>query len=216
MTLMAKAVWAVGLGVVLMAAALVSGISAPEAREPQRQAAQGPQTVAAAAPAFSLSPRVLAALVGIGVLAVAGTVGSNMLSQETIRREGRDVHIALAPVDPRSLMQGDYMTLRFAMPSVPVFRADGRGPVYAVATLDETGLARIGRFAATLEQPRAGEVIIELTQRNGVWVVATDAFFFKEGDGARYAGARFGAFRLMPDGRISLTGLLDGQRRALH
>ncbi|MET0346848.1 MAG: GDYXXLXY domain-containing protein [Casimicrobiaceae bacterium] len=40
--------------------------------------------------------------------------------------------------------------------------------------------------------------------------LGTNAFFFEEGTGDRYAGARYGEFRVAPDGEAILTGLRDG------
>ena len=34
-----------------------------------------------------------------------------------------------------------------------------------------------------------------------------DAFFFQEGTAKRYAAARYGAFRVAPDGELLLTGV---------
>ena len=48
-------------------------------------------------------------LLTIGV-AVAGIVG-----KERVISRGDVVYLRLAPVDPRSLMQGDYMALNFAI-----------------------------------------------------------------------------------------------------
>ena len=54
-------------------------------------------------------------LIGLGALLVLGAVNGAIVGKERIRRDGELVFLALAPVDPRALMQGDYMALRFAL-----------------------------------------------------------------------------------------------------
>ena len=51
----------------------------------------------------------------LGALLVLGVVNAAIVGKETIKREGDTVYLPLAPVDPRSLMQGDYMALRFTL-----------------------------------------------------------------------------------------------------
>jgi uncharacterized membrane-anchored protein len=50
---------------------------------------------------------------------------------------------------------------------------------------------------------------MELTPKEGRWVLVTDAWFFKEGEAQRWEKARFGEFRVLPDGRALLVGMRD-------
>ena len=75
----------------------------------------------------AILPPVSAALrwrtVGVlGGLALVLAVASGIWQREQLLGSGRVVILELAPVDPRSLMQGDYMALTFAA------GADARGP----------------------------------------------------------------------------------------
>ena len=51
----------------------------------------------------------------VATLVVLAAVNGSILAKERIRSTGERIFLALAPVDPRSLMQGDYMALRFAI-----------------------------------------------------------------------------------------------------
>ena len=53
-----------------------------------------------------------AVVIAAGLLVLAAANWSILL-RERLLTEGRVVLLELAPVDPRSLMQGDYMALRF-------------------------------------------------------------------------------------------------------
>ena len=145
----------------------------------------------------------------IACLAVLALVDFSIRGKERQLAEGGVVFLELAPVDPRSLMQGDYMALRFKMANdaLPAIKSsisvsDGR----IVALLDERSIAAFRRLddGASL----AGkEVLLRYRVRNGELKFATNAFFFQEGTARRYEGARYGEFRVAPDGELLLTGL---------
>ncbi len=130
-------------------------------------------------------------------------------SRERLLGEGRVVLLDLAPADPRSLMQGDYMSLRYriardVVQSAAVIAQDGR----AVLALDARGLATFRRIddGAPLGQD---EVRIRYRVRHGMAHFGTDAYFFQEGHAGDYNRARYGEFRVAPHGDAILTGLRD-------
>ena len=45
--------------------------------------------------------------------------------------------------------------------------------------------------------------------QQGQWWIGPDAFFFEEGTAVQYEQARYGEFRLQPDGATLLVGLRD-------
>lgn len=49
----------------------------------------------------------------VALIAVLGIVNASIIDKEKHLAEGQVVYLELAPVDPRSLMQGDYMALNF-------------------------------------------------------------------------------------------------------
>jgi uncharacterized membrane-anchored protein len=59
------------------------------------------------------------------------------------------------------------------------------------------------------------ELRMELTPKNGQWTLVTDAWFFREGEAARWQVARFGEFRVDADGRALLVGLADDKLGAI-
>lgn len=157
--------------------------------------------------------KVLAIAAGIVFLAVANW---GIWSRERLLAEGRVVLLELAPVDPRSLMQGDYMALRFkvaddAFGGVPRKQLeDGR----IVVKLDERG---VGSFARRDDGALLGasEVALRYRVRDGKAKFATNAFFFQEGTGSTYSEARYGELRVAEDGELLLTGLRNGRLEPL-
>ena len=176
------------------------------------RASSAPQTTVDLG-AFNKS-RVGLAFAAVLVLLVANTA---IWQKEDLIAHGQALFVPLAPVDPRSLMQGDYMALRFAftqsMAPLNTELAAGQRP-HVVALRDGRGIAT--QVRPDLGAPLAtNELRIELTPKNGDWVLVTDAWFFKEGEADRWALAKFGEFRVAPNGRALLVGLRGADLKQL-
>jgi uncharacterized membrane-anchored protein len=171
------------------------------------------QSVAVGSASFG-KPQLGVAFAAVLVLLVAN---GGIWQKESLIAHGQPLFVPLAPVDPRSLMQGDYMALRFALPT-DVSTADtelaaGQRP-HMVAKRDARGVAVALR--ADSGTPLAiDELRIELSPKKGGWVLVTDAWFFNEGEAERWAQARFGEFRVGADGRALLVGLRGADLAAL-
>jgi len=143
-----------------------------------------------------------------GALLVLLVANVGIWQKETLIASGQPVFVELAPVDPRSLMQGDYMRLNFRL------GADTRDlglmstpRPRVVARRDAQGIATVLRLHVEGTPPAADELLIELTPKDGRWTLVSDAWFFREGEAERWAAARYGEFRVLPDGRALLVGL---------
>lgn len=150
-----------------------------------------------------------------GVLAVLVFVTANALiaHKERVLKSGQRMRLRLAPADPRSLMQGDYMVLRYEMANavnrdrVP---PDGR----LVVELDDDDAARFVRvYAREPLGPR--EHLLRYRVRQGQLRVGAESFFFQEGHADRYARARYGELRVTSDGTAVLAGLADERFNSL-
>ena len=149
-------------------------------------------------------------------LVILVIVNGQIVIKEDIIENGDTLLIRLAPRDPRSLLQGDYMALRYAMAD-KVARAaqtdevtDGR----VIVALAENGEASfVGLFdgQALVENQR----LLRFRQRGDSVRLASDAYFFEEGQWKTYADARFGELRVDEDGDAVLIGLRDREGRRL-
>jgi uncharacterized membrane-anchored protein len=156
-----------------------------------------------------------ALLLGLAATLLVANVG--IAQKERTIAQGRKVYVALAPVDPRSLMQGDFMRLNFNLPpeaSTHQELAWGERP-HAIGTLDERGVVHWRRVATAQEPLQPGELRFELTPRDGRWTLVTDAWYFREGDAARWEAAKFGEFRVEPSGKALLVGLANAQLQSI-
>ena len=141
---------------------------------------------------------------GLALVVVALVV--LVVRKEQVLAQGTPVLLELAPVDPRSLMQGDYMVLRFDLATQISAEAGGLAPLQ----LDEHRVARLD------PSPEDATLHIRYRVRNGQIWLGTNAYFFEEGSAERFNGARYGEFRLdVQSGEAVLTGLRDASFRAL-
>ena len=159
--------------------------------------------------------KIIIALLGLAL--VLGVMTRNIAKYENHLTTGDTVLLALAPVDPRGFMQGDYMTLSYALER-DVFAALNRDPGsyptnedgYVIVALDNNKVAQFMRLAAN--QPKnlaTNEMAIHYRIRNGAMQLATNAFFFQEGHGEAFEAAEYGLFRVNDKGEPLLTNLVD-------
>ena len=143
--------------------------------------------------------------------------------------EGIIVYLELAPVDPRSLMQGDYMALRFRMANEiqqALTRTRNRDEWQGLLTADD-GYAvvrlnerNIGTFQHLQQDETSvladNEILMRYRVRNGMIKFATNAFFFQEGHAQRYEQARYGQFRVDAHGELLLADMVDEDLNTLQ
>jgi uncharacterized membrane-anchored protein len=139
-------------------------------------------------------------------LVVLVAVNGSIVAKERIKSSGERIYLALAPVDPRSLMQGDYMALRFVVADQIPTVESGTWPL----RVDERGIA-----AFNPDRNASGLRIRYRVRNERVWL-GTNAYFFEEGTAERFANAAFGEFRVdRESGEAILVGLRDAQLNRL-
>lgn len=140
--------------------------------------------------------------------------------KERLLATGDELLLALAPEDPRSLLQGDYMALEFrlqgeirrklAQEPAPSAR---RGLAVLRRAPDHTTTLTALRFDEKAVAP--GEYAVRFSVPEGR-LLLSHSFFFEEGSADLYSAARYGIFRCTPQGECLLTGLADEQGRPLR
>lgn len=133
----------------------------------------------------------------------------SIVKKETLLKNGQPILLKLAPVDPRSLMQGDYMTLRYAISeNVNAEKIPSRG--YCVVKLDTHGVAERVRFQEDVAPLKTGEHLIKYTSPSS-WTIniGAESYFFQEGHAEKYSKAAYGGIKTDKDGNSLLIGLYD-------
>jgi uncharacterized membrane-anchored protein len=161
----------------------------------------------------------------LGGALVLGLANFAIWEKEQLLAQGRVLLLELAPVDPRSLMQGDYMALRFKV-ARDAFgweggwlagserRGEGLRDGFLVVGIDAEGVGQYRRLDDGTPLA-ADEARIRYRVRDGAPKLGTNAFFFQEGHAHYYERARYGEIRLAAGGDLLLTGLRGAQREPL-
>ena len=161
-------------------------------------------------------------LAGGVILLALVAVNAGIWQKERLLKQGEVMILQLAPVDPRSLMQGDYMALNYAItrplqlelyqqrqvcisvPSTPCLPLSGN----IIVDLDTQRQVTQARFDQG-DPLKANQLRVKYHMNSGSLTVGTNAYFFQEGHAERFAHARYGAFRVGKDGTALLTAMLD-------
>lgn len=162
------------------------------------------------------------AIIAIIVVFLAA-FGVAVAQKENQLANGQVVILAIAPVDPFSLIQGHYMALDFELAN-DISHALGYDryertlmPRYgmAVIALDENNIGRFVRFYDG--GPLApGELKLRFKLREGQVLLASGAFFFQEGHAELYETAKYGELRLDSHGRPLIANLLNNDFMAIN
>ncbi|GAA4417521.1 membrane protein [Advenella faeciporci] len=186
--------------------------------------AQAPEALhASEAPAKARG--LLPLMTALGVVSVLTVANWGIWTHEAILQTGQRVVLALAPVDPRSLMQGDYMSLNFelvdhlrtAVQATQSANKDANGQKimqgYAILSIDDKGVASLAGVSQSYPSMilADGKTVIMRYKAGpfGTVSLASHEYFFPEGQGPHFARAKYGEFRVRKDGKALLSGLLD-------
>jgi uncharacterized membrane-anchored protein len=170
--------------------------------------------------------------VGLLALLVAlALVNLSVFQKEQQLAHGKVVYLDLAPVDPRSLMQGDYMTLSFAIgqenrrafrrndtnndaSGEQAFSTAKTSVYYVVVTLDSQNKASY-KALFNGQDLAPNELLLRYRIRHNIVHFATNAFFFQEGDAHHYEAARYGQFRVNKEGEPLLVAMYSNDLELL-
>jgi uncharacterized membrane-anchored protein len=171
-------------------------------------------------------------------LIILGVINYSIWQKETHLANGEIIYLELAPVDPRSIMQGDYMTLAFKISrqiqsailaetteskgqqkqdwfgfSVPDEMQAQEG--FVIVNLDDDNRAEFASIDDGMQTLLNKQRKLQFRVREGRIKFATNAFFFEEGDALLFDTAKYGELKVNEHGEVLLTGLLDESLKKL-
>ena len=167
----------------------------------------------------------------IGVIIYAFQVKAD---RDQLILTGKEILLELAPVDPLSLLQGQYMIINFALEreKIEVKEEDidsGRihlspnGSARIVLRYNESGVANFNRLEDD-QLLASNEILFKIKARsrreNGSKYfyridVEQESFLFKENTEKIYETAKYGVFRVNQDGDYVLVDLADKDLKRL-
>lgn len=148
-------------------------------------------------------------LIIVNLILLLGYFNWSVYQKEQTLKDGQLVLLQLAPVDPRSLMQGDYMRLNYKEASSDLIdkQTDTRG--YAILRTDSNQVGEIVRLQNTLEPVNDNELVIRYKIINRRLFLGAESFFFEEGQDTLYQKAVYGGLKVDDKGQSLLVGLYD-------
>ena len=171
-------------------------------------------------------------LVGVFVIALLGAVNYKVQQFEDVLATGKPVVLKIAPADPRSLMQGDYMVLNYAILSdlqqsqfssesnettgIDELSPSGK-KAYILVHLDKNHVATL--CEAQSEIPTdfkhcTPNVYLPIRYKGWLPELPSQDYFFAEGKGEYYAQSEYAEYRFK-DGILLLARLLDKDFKGL-
>lgn len=149
--------------------------------------------------------------VGVLVL-ILFVVNGLVVQKQSVLESGQTILLRLAPVDPRSLIQGDYMVLsydlynQFSPEQLNNLPYSGK----MVVKLDNNSVATFLRFHQNKEIGK-NEQILSFHIKKDIYSprmkIGAESFFFQEGQADRYNSARYGELKVDANGNTVLIGL---------
>lgn len=152
----------------------------------------------------------------VNLIILLGLFNNSIVKKEVLLSDGKLILLELAPVDPRSLMQGDYMRLRYAISdNIKTDSIAKRG--FCVVKLEENGIGKKVRIQDGRIPLNENEYLIEYTskQRRGI-NIGTESYFFQEGEAEKYESAKYGGIKVDNEGNSLLIGLYDENRKKIE
>lgn len=140
----------------------------------------------------------------------------NVYKQEKIKTTGKPLLLELSPVDPRSFMQGDYMSLRYVIEQSASLKGTNsdKQQGYLVICPDKDNVAQFIRFHNN-ESLAPEERLLSFRKYHQQIQIIPDAFFFQEGHGKYYERAKYGIFNFDDKGQYLLVGLADANGKEI-
>lgn len=160
------------------------------------------------------------ALIWIAAAFVFGNFYTMVAEKEALLRDGQTVYLALAPVDPRSIMQGDYMALNYEiMNKLNHDRFDSTQPQppnsgVLVIQLDSRNVGTFVRYdnGGALAP---GEHRLKFHHTDWRAVIGAESYFISEGSGPSFDHAVYGELKVEPNGTPLIIALCDKELHRL-
>jgi uncharacterized membrane-anchored protein len=157
------------------------------------------------------------AILIISGLIVFALINMGIYQKQQILQTGDTILLQLAPVDPRSLMQGDFMSLRYSLEdelkeNVSLLKNSG----FIVLKPDEENVAHFVRVyhGETLAN---NEKLIKYHYNiyPSKIIIRPDSFLFQEGRQALYQKAKYAIFHYYGNKDYLLIGVADAQHKQI-
>lgn len=146
-------------------------------------------------------------LIALNLIVLLVFFVTSVIKKERTLNNGRLVLLELAPVDPRSLIQGDYMQLNYAITAQREYRAVCSKGVSTIMVNDSNIVTEL---LLNADKPSSSNSLLLKYGCNGNQIhLGAESYFFEEGSASKYDNAKYGGLRVDDAGNSILVGLYD-------
>ncbi len=147
----------------------------------------------------------------------------SIVKNEQHKEEGVTVYFELAPRDPRSLLQGDYMALNYEIihditKACLEWEKQGRhvpSQVQAYIQIDEKKIGNFVSLKIDGAEHGKSEILLPFKfHENKVILSLSKSYFFEEGQAKTFEKAKYGVFKYAHE-KLLLVHLADENRKIL-
>ncbi|AVQ30020.1 GDYXXLXY domain-containing protein [Fusobacterium varium] len=118
-------------------------------------------------------------------------------------------YIKTVPVDPRSLIQGDYMVLNYDIAESARMEIGNIRKGYIRIKINDLKIAEFIRIDEEYLPPSNNEISIQF-QKNGSNIdIGVNSYLFQEGTGNKFQKAQYAEVIELKNGKLRLKNLLD-------
>ena len=161
--------------------------------------------------------KIINSLIVLNLLLVSAYILYATNQKEKIITKGELVLLRLAPVDPRSLMQGDYMILNYTVNNNIPDSIPNKG--YLILEKDSIGELHPKKFIKKLNS-KHNQIAIKYQYKADDWrapiKIGAESYFFEEGKAEIFEDAVYGGLRVDTDGNSVLIGLFNKNKELIQ
>ncbi len=161
-----------------------------------------------------MNPILKTILVAVNAVLLLGFIFYATIQKEKIRKEGQFVLIPLAPLDPRSLLQGDYMILNYDWSAFDNSEQNFKRGCLVFKTTNESVLEAI-RLSESIDDLKQGERCLKYYRSDYQIKIGAESYFFQEGNGKTFEAAKFAGLRVGENGDKLLVALYDENKKEI-
>jgi uncharacterized membrane-anchored protein len=132
-----------------------------------------------------------------------------IIKNEINIQNSETIYLKTAPIDPRSILQGDYVKLNFEVGDAILRKKNYNKYSKAIIKLSPKKIAYFDRFYEKNSKISKNERVINFSKKGSRIVIGTDSYFFQEGKGKEYENKKYGKFKLDKNGNLLLIELID-------
>ncbi|MGB2579903.1 putative membrane-anchored protein [Elusimicrobium simillimum] len=145
---------------------------------------------------------------GVIILIFLGMIAQ----KQYVLAKGKTFYMELAPVDPRSLMQGDYMALNYRINTNTV---NPNKKDYVCLILDSKSIGR--HLEDLISEKCTGDAVwLKVYKKRYGYRLAPESFFFQEGYAKLYDNAKYAVLKADGKGGVVLKDLAGADLKEIH